>query len=180
MAVGGVLRQRVLSRWLGDGLTGALGASLIGWGIGKLGEGLRKDPEVLDVSKLIPGETYTVVTRPAPRRRERKLERRATRATAEADRRSRPTRAQRRTDKAAARARRRAGRADPTTRSGQRRLATAADLEAKSAKLAVPSAKQRAAVAARDRAQAALAAERERAQQRSRRDARPPRRVTFR
>lgn len=81
-----LIRQRILSRWLGDGLSGALGASLIGWGVGKIREGLRRQPEVLDVSRLVPGETYTIVTLPPPRRRERKLAKRVKRAERKAGR----------------------------------------------------------------------------------------------
>ncbi|MCC6225268.1 MAG: hypothetical protein IT195_02525 [Microthrixaceae bacterium] len=97
-----LLRDRLVSRWLGGGFTGALGAGVIGWGLRKLREGLRREPELLDVSKLVPGETYTITTKPAPRRRERKLAQRVVKAERKA---------------------RRAGRVTTPTPRGQRRLA---------------------------------------------------------
>lgn len=68
-----IVRTRVLSRVFGEGVTGVVGVAVASWAIDKVREGIGSDPELLDISQLKAGETYTIVTRPAPSRRERKL-----------------------------------------------------------------------------------------------------------
>ncbi len=68
-----IIRTRVLSRVFGEGVTGVVGVAVASWAIDKVREGIGSDPELLDISQLKAGETYTIVTRPAPSRRERKL-----------------------------------------------------------------------------------------------------------
>jgi len=69
-----IIRTRVLSRVFGEGVGGVVSVALASWAIDKVREGIGSDPELLDVSQLKAGETYTIVTRPAPTRAERKLE----------------------------------------------------------------------------------------------------------
>jgi predicted lipid-binding transport protein (Tim44 family) len=106
-----VLRQRLARRWFGEGMAGAVAMSVAGYAWRKLSEGVRRDPELLDVSTLKPGETYTISTRPAPSRRERKLAKKTGTARAKVQKATRTTRAQRGTARALDRAQRKAGRA---------------------------------------------------------------------
>lgn len=175
-----IIRQRVLSRWLGDGFAGALGAGILGWGFRKLRDGIRREPQVLDVAKLVAGERYTVVTRPAPNRRERRLERRFDRSDRRARRATAPTRRQRRSAARLARTERRVEKADPTTPKGRRLATERARRRARHEAITTPTPKQRRAVARRDRLEADLRTTRDAALARARRRAPSPRQRTFR
>ncbi len=173
-------RRRLLSRWLGDGMTGVIGASVLGWGLRKLRDGLRRDAEVLDVSKLVPGEQYTVVTRPAPTRRERKLERKSVRADRRAAKATAPTRRQRHSAAELRRAERRVRRVDPNSARGRRRNEQLALRRAAHESSLALTPKQQRLVARRDDALNALVAAREASLTRAKRKVPPPRRRTFR
>ena len=62
----GMIRTRIVHRVFGDGFSGVVASSVVTWGLAKVGEGIRKEDEVIDVSRLRVGETYKVMTRPAP------------------------------------------------------------------------------------------------------------------
>jgi hypothetical protein len=103
--------------------------SLAGWAWRKLAEGVRHDPELLDVSTLKPGETYTITTRPAPSRRERKLAKKTGAAQAKVDKATRTTRSQRGTARALDRARRKAAKATTGSAAHMEQTQRAAKLE---------------------------------------------------
>jgi hypothetical protein len=105
------LRRKLTQRLFGEGLAGAVGLSVAGWTWRKLVEGVRHEPELLDVSTLKAGETYTITTRPAPSRREAKLAKKTKSAQAKVDKATRTTRAQRSTARALSRAQRKATKA---------------------------------------------------------------------
>lgn len=120
------LWAKAISQLVGDGF----GAEVTGRASAYLVDEARKavDRDEIPVSKvrLVPGESYTVVARPAPTRHERKLARRKA-ALQEADRRlGRPTKRQRRS----ARKLRSAQRSLDHRRVGTRRHARAAAREA--------------------------------------------------
>jgi hypothetical protein len=106
----GVIRSRLLTRLFGGGPGAVAGAAVVSWGLRKVREG--RQPEVLNVSRLVPGETYTVGTRPAPDRKERRLAKRSARLHRRLEKELRPTRAQRRADRRFRRFERKAVRAD--------------------------------------------------------------------
>lgn len=110
------LRQRVLASVLGGGLTGTLTASAGSWLFRQASDAISRQPELLDVSTLVPGETYVVSTRPAPKRRERRAaaELAATRRTVA--RRTAPDRSARRTRRKLTSARKRLRSARPQSK----------------------------------------------------------------
>jgi hypothetical protein len=171
-----VIRTRIARRFFGEGMGGVVASSLVSWGLAKLGEGLRHEEEVLDVSKLRVGETYTIVTRPAPTREERKLAVRSAKADEKARKAERPTAAQRRTARSLERAQRKANRTKPHTRRGERRRRQANELEVRYRREAERTPRQRELRARADAAQAAYEAARGHSLERSRRKARPERR----
>jgi hypothetical protein len=177
--VAGVVRTQVLRRLFGGGTTGAIGAGLASWGLDRLSEGIRHDAEVLDVSKLRVGETYTVVTRPAPTRRERKLASRLDAAERRVRAATKPTGPQRRAARALERAQRRAGRARPGSPKAERLQAEADALEARYRRMTRRTPKQARVIAERDAVRARYDAERATALAAARRSARPPRRRTW-
>lgn len=67
----GGLQQRALSRIFGDGFPSLVAASALGWVVDQLRDS-RQRSEVLETARLIPGETYTVRTRPPMSRAERR------------------------------------------------------------------------------------------------------------
>jgi len=73
--VAGFLRDRVIGLAFGNTAQGLLGATMVVWALDKANEAKRG--VTLDVAHVRPGETYTVTTRPAPGRKERKAEKRA-------------------------------------------------------------------------------------------------------
>ena len=176
----GVLRTQLLRRVFGDGPGGVAGAAVASWGLSKVAEGIRRDEQVLDVSKLRVGETYTIVTRPAPTRRERKLAKRARRADRKATAATKPHRAQRRTAARLEKVQRRAAKADPTSTRGAKLAAAERDLEMRYQRLSAHTPKQRQLLARREAWVSALEAERAASLAKARRKARPPRRKVWR
>lgn len=107
---------KLLAQLFGEGF----GADIAGRGVVYLADGarsaLRKDEERLTRTRLRPGDTYTVVTRPRPTRRERKLAT-ATRAVEQRYRHaSRPSRSQFRAASKLSKTQRRLGQARPGSR----------------------------------------------------------------
>lgn len=92
----GAVRQRLLASAFGGGLTGTVLAGSLKWLGQQVGVAWKREPERLDTSSLVPGETYIVTTRPAPNRTERKARAAAAKVSARLDRELRPTRARRR------------------------------------------------------------------------------------
>ncbi len=88
----------LLARLLGNLFGEGFGADLAGRGVVYLGDqardALRKDEERVTLARLRPGETYTVVARPKPTRRERKLAAAQRGVEQRFDKASRPSRAQ--------------------------------------------------------------------------------------
>lgn len=106
-----------LFAWLfGAGLSAEIIARAAGF-LGKEIRGAiaRPDRSVTRV-RLQPGETYTVITRPRPSRRERRLSARQRSLAADFQRRSRPTRPQLRSARRLARTQRHLARSRPGTR----------------------------------------------------------------
>ncbi len=93
------IRQRVIARLYGDGFGAMVAAGVIDRAITQLRHAVRKEPETIDVSKLVPGESYIVSTRPAPTRKERKLERDALAAHLKLEKALRPSRSTRRLER---------------------------------------------------------------------------------
>jgi len=137
-----VIRARILTKVLGGGPAGLAGAAALRWGWEKLRE--DREEEVLAISRLKPGETYTVVTRPAPTRKERKLAERSLDLHERLDKASRPKRAQRKADRAYRRAERKALRAKPGSAREAKWARRARGIAAWQATLASPSKRQRA------------------------------------
>ena len=73
----GVIRSRVIAELYGDGIGATIAGAVADRTIHALKQSFRNEPELLDVSTLVPGERYVITTRPAPDRKERKLEKRA-------------------------------------------------------------------------------------------------------
>ena len=111
------LLRRVLVRLYGDGLAGWAASIVAERSIAALRASTQKEPELLDVSRLRPGETYLVTTRPAPRRKERQLAAASEKAHARLEKAERPSRKLRRTSRRLRIAKRRLAR----TRAGSRR-----------------------------------------------------------
>ena len=174
------LLRRVLVRLYGDGLAGWAAAIVAERSIAALRASTQKEPELLDVSRLRPGETYLVTTRPAPRRKERQLAAASEKAHARLEKAERPSRKLRRTSRRLRIAKRRLAR----TRAGSRRerKATAVVLQLANHvdALEVPSKKVkrlRAEVASIDQA---LAGQQEKVMAKAQKGARPGRRRQFR
>jgi hypothetical protein len=177
--VAGVVRTQVLRRLFGSGATGAIGAGVASWALDRLSEGIRHDAEVLDVSKLRVGETYTVVTRPAPTRRERKLASRLDAAERKVRAATKPTGPQRRAARALERAQRRAAKARPGTAKAERLQVEADELESRYRRVSRRTPRQLRVIAERDAVRARFEAERSKALAAARRSTRPPRRRTW-
>src|SRR6059058_351960 len=62
-----------MTRLYGDGVAGWAASIVDARSLAALRSSTRKEPELLDVSRLRPGESYMVTTRPAPNRKERRL-----------------------------------------------------------------------------------------------------------
>jgi len=136
------LRQRLFRRWFGEGMAGAVGLSVAGWAWRKLADGVRHEPELLDISTLKAGETYTITTRPAPSRRERKLAKETEVAQAKVDKATRTTRAQRSTARSLTRARRKAHKAKDGSAARIQQTQRAAVLEERYGALVAHTARQ--------------------------------------
>ena len=175
-----VFRERALNKAFGTGVTGAIGVSIVEWGIKRVSAAFDDDGEVLDVSRLIPGETYEITTRPAPDRAERKLAARVERLDRQAARITTPTRSRRKVAKKVDKARTAAERAAGNTAKQARILGELAGLEARCATLSTPTARQQKILDERDRRSAELRAREAAAIEAARRHARSPRRQVFR
>jgi hypothetical protein len=79
----------------GQGIAGFIATAVAERALDELRASATRQPEMLDVSRLRPGETYTVTTRPAPSAKERKLLDASAKAHAKLDKAERPTRSQR-------------------------------------------------------------------------------------
>ena len=175
-----VIRTRALRRVFGDGFSGMVASSLVTWGITKLGEGLRHDDEVIDVSNLRVGETYTVVTRPAPTRAERKLAVKAAKASERAHKATRPSGDERRTARSLERVQKKLAKVRVDSSKAAKLRAESAKLEARYAKATARTPKQQAFVAKAEAAQREYEAAREASLAKARRKARPPRKRVWR
>lgn len=115
----------VLSKLFGDGF----GAELAGRGTAflasEVGRAVRRDDERVTKVRLKPGETYTVIARPAPTRRERKLASEQSALLRSYQSLTRPSRSQVRLARKLARAQRRLDR----TREGSRRFVKRSRIE---------------------------------------------------
>jgi predicted lipid-binding transport protein (Tim44 family) len=155
------LRQRLLRRWFGEGMAGAVGLSLAGWAWRKLADGVRHEPELLDVSTLKAGETYTITTRPAPSRRERKIAKKTRAAQIKVDKATRTTRAQRSTARSLSRAQRKAGKAKDGSAAKLQQIQRATVLEQRYQVLAAHTARQQRLIDTLTTLEAELRAEQE-------------------
>ncbi len=140
--MGAVIRARILQRVFGGGPAGLAAVAAFRWGWQKFREG--RQPDVLAVSTLKPGETYTVVTRPAPGRKERTLAKRSAALHERLEKASRPTRAQRKADRNYRKAERKAVRAKAGSAREERWARRARTLASEQARLSQPSRRQRA------------------------------------
>ena len=175
MSVLASLRQQALSKLFGEGTGGVVAAAVAGWAADQLRQSWRRTPQLLDTATLIPGETYTVRTRPPLDRVERRLTARYESASDALAKMARPNRQQRRTAIRLATAQRRAARRpdDPA------RAADAEELGRKFDALMTPTSRQRKLVAEVDRLGTELEARREAALSSRRRPSRPSRSRRF-
>jgi hypothetical protein len=178
--VAAVIRTRILRRYFGDGFSGVVATTVVTWGLSKLREGLRHEDEVIDVSRLRVGETYSIVTRPAPTRAERKLAVKSAKASERAHKATRPTSSERRTARALERAQRKAAKARPGSPKAAKRRAEAAKLETRYAKATARTPKQLLYVERAEAAQREYEAARTESLAKARRKARPPRQRVWR
>jgi hypothetical protein len=169
-----------MTRLYGDGVAGWAASTVADRSMAALLASARKEPELLDVSRLRPGESYVVTTRPAPRRKERKLVAASAKAHARLEKAERPARKLRKTERRLRVAERRLAR----TRSGSRRerkgTAVVLELAKEVEALKVPSRKVnklRSRVASVD---GALALTRDKVMAKAQKGARPARRRLFR
>jgi hypothetical protein len=174
------LRQRIIARIYGDGFGAFVAATATDRALTHLRHAVHKPPETLDVSKLIPGETYVVTTRPAPRRKERKLEREALEARARFDQASRPSRSTVRLERRLARVARRVESSAPGSRRQARAAAELMKGERQLEARLRPSSKTVRLGAAAAVAEARLAREQARMAAKARKRARAPRRRVWR
>lgn len=154
------LSATALAKIFGDGF----GADLAARGIVYLGDEVRdaldRDDLPVTTVKLQPGETYSVIARPAPTRRERKLASTDKAARARLHKASKPTRAQLRAARKLERAQKRLDRATPGSRRWRRRRAKERRLGERFDRLIAPSKKQSKRRQAAESAAAELRAER--------------------
>ena len=174
----GVIRRQVLDRVFGSGASGVVGAAMVGWLIDQLKE--RNDPELLDTAHLVPGETYTISTRPAPTRAERKVEQRVAASSRKLDKVTPSPKATKSASKKVQRAAQRLDRATPGTRKAAKRAVQLDHSAATLAKLTTPSAKQLKLQAALDLHVAELARRRDEALSAARKKHQRPVRREFR
>jgi predicted lipid-binding transport protein (Tim44 family) len=174
------LRQRLARRWFGDGMAGAVGLSLVGWAWRKAAEAVRHEPELLDVSTLKAGETYTITTRPAPSRRERKLAKKTAAARSKVAKATRTTRAQRSTARALAKAQRKVAKATSGSATHIEQSQRAGRLEQRYDALVAHTARQQRLIDTLTTLQAELQAEQDAHLARARKKASAPRRRTWR
>jgi len=175
-----LLRERALAKVLGDGVTGMVGASIVEWGVKRVAAAFDDNGELLDVSKLLPGETYEITTRPAPDRKERKLAKRVDDLDRRAARITAVTRSQRRVERKLAKSTRAATKAASDTKRHARLVGEIAGYEFQLQKLTTPSPRDQRTLDERDRRRAELAEREAAVIAAARRDARPARRQVFR
>ena len=108
--------KKAVNKLYGDGAAGFVAAAVADRAIVALKASAKKEPELLDVSSLRPGETVTVTTRPPVGRKERKLVKRSKKAHARLDKAERASRKLKRAHRDRSRGRAGAG----TTRSPSR------------------------------------------------------------
>jgi hypothetical protein len=178
--VAAVIRTRLLRRTFGDGFGGVVASAVVTWGVKKLREGLAPGDEVIDVSTLRVGETYSIVTRPAPSRSERKLAAKSAKASRLAHKATRPGAGERRTARDIERVQRKLARATAGSRKARRLQAESAKLEARYARATARTPRQRAYVARAEEAQLAYETAREASLHKARRKARAPRKRVWR
>lgn len=174
------MRQRALAKLFGSGASGAAVASIAGWLFDQARAALRKEPQRLDVSRLQPGETYLVTTRPAMSRTEAKLDASSRKLAVKVERDARPRRSARRARRRLESSQRKLDRTTPGT---TRAVALARSVEECTARLerrSALSSAQRRRAARYAAMQDALAAERARVEGKARRKARPARTRRFR
>lgn len=136
-----IIRTKILTKVFGGGAGGVIGAAAVSFAMKQLRQ--RDEPEVLDVSKLVPGESYSVVTRPAPTRKVRKLEKKAAKVESRLAAELAPTRQQRRAERELKVATRKAAKAKADTRRYRKWATRAAAASQRRAALAAPTSRQR-------------------------------------
>ncbi len=174
------LVRRVMTRLYGDGVAGWAATVAADRSIAALRASARKEPELLDVSSLRAGETYTVTTRPAATRKERRLVDASTKVHARLEKAERPSRKLRKTERRLRVAERQLARTRAGSRRERKATAAALQLAREVEALKVPSKKVRklrAEVASMD---GALALRREKVMAKAKKGARPVRRRRFR
>jgi len=169
-------RTKILRRYFGDGIGGTVATSLITWGLAKVAEGFRHEEEVIDVSRLHPGETYKIVTRPAPTKAERKLAVRSAKASERMHKATRPGPAERRMARQIERLQRKIAKAPEDSAKRVKLRAESSVLETRYARATAHSPRQRLFVERAEEAQRDYEAARAASLAKARRTARPPRR----
>jgi hypothetical protein len=168
-----------MTRFYGDGVAGWAATLVAARAVGALRSATRREPELLDVSSLRPGESYVVTTRPAPDRKERRLIEASAKAQSRLDRAEHPSRKLRKAERELRVAERRLAR----TRAGSRRERKATAVLLESARrvdaLRVPSRKVRKRRAELASADGALSVRREKALAQAQKRVRPARRRQF-
>ena len=176
----GAIRTRVIARLYGEGIGASVAGVVSDRAITALQQSLRREPELLDVSTLVPGERYVISTRPAPDRKERKLDKRAQVARKRLDRAVALSRRERQVVTGLAEARRIAASASPGSRRARKAEAAIAVLEPKVAKVTATTPRRRALQLHADEAVARLERHREARLVKARRRAPRPRERVFR
>ncbi len=109
MAILALLRRHAMSKVFGEGASGVVAASALAWLVEQIRESGERS-HVLDTTRLVPGETYTVRTRPPMDAAERRLTGRYEKASKALAAASRPSGRQLRAASALSKAQRRADR----------------------------------------------------------------------
>lgn len=134
------LRLLVLDRVFGQGMSGFLAASAVGWLVDQIRA--VDEPERLDTARLQPGETYLVTTRPAMSRAERRDVKRRAKVGAALQKESTPSRKLRRSAKQLDARQQKLATAKPGSKRRRALEVEVAELSARVAKLSAPSARQ--------------------------------------
>ena len=135
------LRQLALDRAFGTGAGGFLAGAALNWFVDQVRA--AKQPEHLDTAHLVPGETYLVSTRPAPKRAERRDGKRLAKARKALASETAPDRATRRTARKLAPPHRKAAKAKPGSKKQAARAVEAQTLGVRFDRLTAPTAQQR-------------------------------------
>jgi len=174
------IRQRVITRIYGEGFGAMIAASVTDRAITHLRHAVRHDPELIDVSKLVPGESYVISTRPAPSRKERKLEQEAVAAHRKLDKALRPSRSTRRLERKLGASVLQAQQAESGSRRWTQAMVRVQIQERALERRLQPSAKARRLSAELDTVNTSLERRRMAALTKARKKARPPRTRVFR